>query len=321
MRRWMLARTQSFLTAALSYLANGPVGDPRLALLLEVGTDESSREYHFFLPDTLGLRSTTRIGTTAISDLMSRLAVLDGDVRLRVERSMHWHSVALGLDDPLERLQAILNAFEALNPVLADQLGVDRHEIRKCRSCGTETRVPVASGVHAWLRQECGETVARQTREMRNGLIHGFKTVEELYPGALIVLEAVERALMRAIAMAAGAVDIADLIGWPPLAPNIPFALALHGTCTGAVEAAYFSDGSLPELDPSFRIKSSQLLEDQAIVELEHTSVARLPPGVAVQLTGTSMPRDAGIALQAPPTLAFKTKDTGAEGTSSDAEF
>jgi hypothetical protein len=295
------------LAGVLSYLANGPVGVPRLVLLHEVGHDDDTREYHFFLPDTLNLRSTTRLGTTAISDLLARLHNLDPNARPRVERAMHWRAVALSLDDSLERLQAILTAFEALNPLLADYLGVDRHETRTCKSCGAESQVSVATGVYAWLKRECGESIARETREVRNGLIHGFRSIDELYTAATAIAEPAERALMKAIAAVADADEIEDLIDWPPLAPTIPFALAMHGTCTGPVEAAYFQDGSLPEFEPKMRIKSSHLVEgeDRATIELEQNARIRAAAGVSIQILGTTMPLDAGARLEGPPALVI----------------
>jgi hypothetical protein len=293
------------LASMCSYLANGPVGEPRLVLIHEVGSDDTTREYHFFIADTLKLRSTTRVGTTALNDLLAKMHSLNSSSRSRVERAMHWRAVALGLDDPLERLQSVLNAFEALNTLLADHLGVDRNETRKCKQCGAETKAPVASGVHEWLKRECGEEVARETRDVRNGLIHGFRAMDELQASAKTLIEQVERALMTAIGVCTGMGDINDLIDWPPLVPSLPFALAMHGTCTGLVEAAYFGDGSLPEFEPTIRIKSSSLVsgEDRATVELEQNAKARLPDGVAVQITGTTMPRDAGSRLEGDPTL------------------
>jgi hypothetical protein len=301
-----IARPKAISLASIcSYLANGPVGEPRLVLIHEVGSDDSTREYHFFIPDTLKLRSTTRVGTTPLNDLLAKLHELNPSSLSRVERAMHWRAVALGLDDPVERLQAVLNGFEALNTVLADHLGVDRYETRKCKECGAETKAPVASGVHEWLKRECGEEIERETREVRNGLIHGFRAIDELHASAKALIEPVERALMAAIGECAGMREINELIDWPPLVPTLPFALAMHGTCGGAVEAAYFRDGSLPELEASIRIKSSSLVpqEDRATVELEQTAVARLPEGVSIQITGTTMPRDAGARLEGDPTL------------------
>jgi hypothetical protein len=311
-----MARPKAISLASIcSYLANGPVGDPRLVLIHEVESDAATREYHFFIPDILRLRSTTRVGTTALNDLMWKMHQLDASSRSRVERAMHWRAVALGLDDPLERLQAVLNAFESLNTLLADHLDVDRNETRKCKHCGAETKAPVASGVHEWLKQECGEEVARETRDVRNGLIHGFRAMDELQANAKTLIEQVERALMTAIGVCAGIGDINDLIDWPPLVPSLPFALAMHGTCTGLVEAAYFGDGSLPEFEPTIRIKSSSLVpgEDRATVELEQNAKAQLPDGVAVQITGTTMPRDAGSRLEGDPRLTVtpaKRRDT-----------
>jgi hypothetical protein len=155
------------------------------------------------------------------------------------------------------------------------------------------------------LKRECGEDVARETRDVRNGLIHGFRATDELQASARTLIEPVEQALMAAIGVCAGTGDINDLIDWPPLVPSLPFALAMHGTCAGLVEAAYFGDGSLPEFEPTIRIKSSSLVpgEDRATVELEQNAKARLPDGVAVQITGTTMPRDAGSRLEGDPTL------------------
>src|ERR1700681_1410307 len=63
------ARPSAFSLASMcSYLANGPVGEPRLVLIHEVGSDDTTREYHFFIADTLKLRSATRVGTTALND-------------------------------------------------------------------------------------------------------------------------------------------------------------------------------------------------------------------------------------------------------------
>jgi hypothetical protein len=296
-----------FMASLLSYLANGPVSEPRLVLIHEVADDSAPREYHYFLTDPLNLRSSTRVGTTAINDLVAKLDVLEPSVRDRVERAMHWHAVALDLDDRLERVQAILTGFEALNPLLAKQLGVDMFEVRKCPSCGALSKAPVASGVHAWLRQECGEDHMRKTRDLRNGLLHGYRPIAELYPLAGDVLPALGPALMKAIAVCSDATDTYRLIPTEPLIPSLPFSMALHGTCSGPVETAYMSQGALPEFEPRAQIKSSSYdaTEDRVTIVLEQSSVAVLPPGVSVQISRTTNARDAGVRVESDPVLTI----------------
>jgi hypothetical protein len=283
------ARSEAkFMASLLSYLANGPVSEPRLVLIHEVADDDAPREYHYFLADPLNLRSTTRVGTTAINDLVAKLEILDPAVRDRVERAMHWHAVALDLDDRLERVQAILTGFEALNPLLAKQLAVDPFEIRRCPSCGAESKAPVASGVHAWLRQECGEDHMRKTRDLRNGLLHGYRPMAELYPLAGAVLPALEPALMKAIAVCSDASDTYHLIPSAPLVPSLPFSMALHGTCLGPVEATYFANGALPEFAPRTQIKSSSYdpAEDRVTMVLEQTPSQSFHQGFPYRFPG-----------------------------------
>ncbi len=125
------------------------------------------------------------------------------------------------------------------------------------------------------------------------------------------MLDPVEKALLKAIAACAGAPDVDKLIAWPPLAPSLPFAVALHGTYPGPVEDAYGRDGSLPELEASISIKSSQPVpgQDRATIELEQNAIARLPEGVTVQFTRTTMPRDAGTRLKGDPILTMTPAD------------
>ena len=302
-----------FLASVFSYLGNGPVGDPFPAIIHEITEDEKAREYHCLAPDNLGLRSTTRIWTTALNDLVIAISALPSKSRGRIERAMHWHSVALDCDDLLDRLQAVLNGFEALNPLLAHHLGIDSHEIRACGSCGLETKVPVASGVHGWLKQECGSEIDASTRDFRNGLTHGYRSIDELYEIAKNIHQSVEKALLRGIAVCTGAEVIHDLVPWPPLAPTMPYALALHGTVTGPVELVYSKDGELPDFRPSIKIKSSSLIEaeDRAVVELEANFVARLPTGVGVQIGGATIRRDAGSRLESLPMVTVMPADHG----------
>lgn len=305
-----------FLAAVFGLIGVAPVHLPRFHLVHEIGPDESEREFHQFIEDDLGLRPTRRIPKSAPVEAFKKLFERPPDSYKRLSRALRWYRGALTTDDVLDRFSQIWAAFETLNPMLGKHLNVPLFEETKCPKCSEAIRRPVAGGAYAWIEHELGREVTASTRQLRNGLLHGFEDLDKLAAIAREILPGLERALSAAIGELVGLSDeVKRLIGTFAPAAEKPYSAVLVGVLAGPVERMFSETGELPHFEGRTVIIDSRNTgpEEQERIKatVSFEGPAKAPAGTSIRLIGVGLPTEPEMTLDGAPEVTI----TKAEGT------
>ncbi len=206
----------------------------------------------------------------------------------RVIRAVRWLRKMFSEDDILDRFIAGWTGLETLNPLLSDHFGVPRsaEEKQACGSCGHETvrHVPRVTGVKELLFREGAEELYKECHGARNGLVHGFQSIEQVTEVALNRAKDVGFMLARGISVLSGV----------PL-PTDPKKFEWLGGFR--IATVVFAEGSikLPDLDGYIAkhglplcehtiLQTGQAIDTASI--LTGNATIKVPPDVTITFRG-----------------------------------
>lgn len=280
------------MCSIVALAGNGPVHRPRLLLTYEIRADEAPREFEQFFHDDIGVRETRKVTPERLNDLVVAIDRTPKKTQDRLKRALRQHRLGLLEDDPLERFILVMTAFEALNPLFAELLGVPNQREEQCPHCGGAITRPSAAGIYTWLTQVCDAETSDTARAIRNGYVHGYRDMDELATMAAGIVTKVEAALVAALGEL---MSVEKLEGQPaPLPPRIPFEVAIRGTLSGLVEESVSEVGVHPHLLGGVIVKSSKNVGpdgDAVQLDLQLNAKVQLPPRVNLSLSGFTTPR------------------------------
>lgn len=289
------AESAEVLASLVALAGHGPVSSPRLMIVYEVRADERAREFQQYFHDDIGLRPTRHISEADVTNLIRGLDRTPRKTNERLRRALRSYRMAMLESDILERFLLIMTAFESINPPLATLLNVPRRRDDPCPHCGKAIARPWSSGMYTWLTNTCGADVSGKTGRLRNGYVHGFRSLDELSVEVSQIAASVEAALADALK---------ELMGVPPLAlppqplpARYPFQIAVRGQLTGDVEVGVITTGTHPQLSGGLVVDSSGHIPgtDRITVGLRMNGTAVLPDGVQLNLEAYQLPYSADI--------------------------
>lgn len=105
----------------------------------------------------------------------------------RINRAIRWFRKGLMVSDPIEQFTSFWQGLETINPLLVDSLDTEKSakkEItRKCKNCGEDYKEEITTlgGIEA-LYDSMGidESVRKDINSLRQGIVHGFRSIPEL---------------------------------------------------------------------------------------------------------------------------------------------
>ncbi len=141
-------------------------------------------------------KSVRNLGASEWNESIRTLAGLPEEQKDPLFRAMHLYRLGVGSRDLLEKYPLYWMGLETINVPLRDYYGLEV-EYSKCNKCGHKG-APTLNGVRHHVN-EMGDVKWKRFRDLRTGMLHGFKALWEIVPEARALVPKIELVLREGL--------------------------------------------------------------------------------------------------------------------------
>ncbi|MFX1519080.1 MAG: hypothetical protein ACFFCD_04090 [Promethearchaeota archaeon] len=207
------------------------------------------------------------------------------NARNRVLRAIRWYRMGVLEIDILNKFSHFWFGLECLNPLLRETLSAP-DSFSECPKCGFQQKTPTITGVKELVIKhfDQGNSLYKKIRDLRNGLMHGFKDMQSLIQEAQEITPKVENSLSLGILILLGVnePELSEIMK-SSLANVIPIKAAIEANLHGEDPNKLGLGGEDPKFEITHVITKTEKQDGQLTVSIQSKLIPKLEPNVKVE--------------------------------------
>jgi len=188
-----------FFFSICCFATNASVSPPEVHLAYDKSAGEEHRQFiQYFYDIGLSVKAKRDLEREYLNLLLEKIGPYAK--KERIGRALRWYRKSLLEEDLLDRFNSIWFALESLDPLLREKYSL-MSDYRKCENCGHEMKIPTTVGINYLFSEFIvdGNNLYGKAKEARNGLFHGFRSINSIIQDAKELIPNMEKAVKKAL--------------------------------------------------------------------------------------------------------------------------